>query len=103
MAQYYIASAKTVDDLGKALEILQWAAERALPSGVLAEQVHPLTGAPISVCPLTWSHATVVMIVIEYMERWCQLTGKNPDQLHVSGRSCDIASQLCHIWEDLPK
>jgi GH15 family glucan-1,4-alpha-glucosidase len=32
-------------------------------------QVHPYT-RPLSVSPLTWSHATVVMTVREYLEKW---------------------------------
>ena len=52
-----------------ALDILNWAAAHALPSGVMAEQVHPYTNAPLSVSPLTWSHATLVMTVREYMAR----------------------------------
>jgi hypothetical protein len=35
----------------------------------MAEQVHPHTNAPLSVSPLTWSHATLVMTVREYMAR----------------------------------
>jgi GH15 family glucan-1,4-alpha-glucosidase len=35
----------------------------------LAEQVHPYTHAPLSVSPLTWSHATVVMTVREYLAK----------------------------------
>jgi hypothetical protein len=42
---------------------------RALPSGVLAEQVHPYTGQPISVSPLTWSHATFVAVVADYLHK----------------------------------
>jgi GH15 family glucan-1,4-alpha-glucosidase len=48
---------------------LDWAADPALSSGVMAEQVHPYTNAPLSVSPLTWSHATLVMTVREYMAR----------------------------------
>jgi len=44
-------------------------AEHALPSGVLAEQVNPHTGEPLSVSLLTWSHAAFVSAVIEYLER----------------------------------
>jgi GH15 family glucan-1,4-alpha-glucosidase len=29
--------------------------------------VHPYTNAPLSVSPLTWSHATLVMAVREYV------------------------------------
>ena len=64
LADYYIYCARTPQDLQRARLILQWTADRALPSGVLAEQVHPLTGAPLSVSPLTWSHATYVASVI---------------------------------------
>jgi GH15 family glucan-1,4-alpha-glucosidase len=42
------------------------ACERALPSGVLAEQVHPYTGAAPSVSPLTWNHAEFIAAVHAY-------------------------------------
>ena len=51
------------------VEILEWVVKRALPSGVLAEQVDPLTGAPVSVSPLTWSHSTVVATVVVYLRK----------------------------------
>jgi GH15 family glucan-1,4-alpha-glucosidase len=35
----------------------------------MAEQVHPYTNAPLSVSPLTWSHATLVMAMREYLAR----------------------------------
>src|SRR5207237_2700883 len=41
--------------------------------GVLAEQVNPYTTEPISVSPLTWSHATVVSTAIKYLEKLEQL------------------------------
>jgi GH15 family glucan-1,4-alpha-glucosidase len=68
-AQYLIARAETEDELKEALPVISWAAERALPSGVLGEQVDPFTDAPLSVSPLTWSHATVVLVVMEYLEK----------------------------------
>jgi glucoamylase len=69
LAEYRIASARRLEDLERALEILEWVVERTLPSGVLAEQVDPLTGAPVSVSPLTWSHSTVVATVIAYLRK----------------------------------
>jgi GH15 family glucan-1,4-alpha-glucosidase len=69
MAEYYIARAKTDKQLRQALPIFQWVAEHALPSGVLAEQVDPYTGKPLSVAPLTWSHATVVSAAVDYLEK----------------------------------
>ena len=75
-ALWHIALASTVEELTPALEIIHWACDRALPSGVLAEQVHPLTGAPLSVSPLTWSHATLVSTVLEYRDKLLELTGR---------------------------
>lgn len=41
----------------RAQELLSWADRYADATGVLPEQVHPLSGEPLSVAPLTWSHA----------------------------------------------
>lgn len=72
-AQHKIAVARTLDELRQAMPMLEWAAERARASGVLAEQYHPYTGEMISVSPLTWSHATVVTTVVQYLRRHNQL------------------------------
>jgi ferredoxin len=69
LADYYITRAKSAADLKLALPIFEWTASHALESGVLAEQVNPYTNEPISVSPLTWSHATVVSTVIKYLEK----------------------------------
>lgn len=69
LAEYYIALAKSSDDLAPALKILQWCVDRSLPSGVLAEQVNPLTGKELSVSPLTWSHSTYVAAVQSYLAK----------------------------------
>lgn len=73
LAQYYIASAKKRNDLDKALELMEWVAGHALASGVLAEQVNPHTNAPISVSPLTWSHATFIAVVQEYLNKLLEI------------------------------
>ncbi|MDQ6929906.1 MAG: glycoside hydrolase family 15 protein [Candidatus Eremiobacteraeota bacterium] len=73
-ARYGIARAKTIGDLQSALPLLQWAADHALPSGVLAEQVHPFTDAPLSVSPLTWSHAEYVTTFLAYLDKLSSLT-----------------------------
>jgi GH15 family glucan-1,4-alpha-glucosidase len=69
LALHTIARAKTAADLDEAVKILEWVDSRKLPSGVLAEQVNPYTNAPMSVSPLTWSHATVVDVVQQYLEK----------------------------------
>jgi len=73
LAQWYIARAKNPAELKKALEIMQWVADRTLKSGVMAEQVHLYTNAPLSVSPLTWSHASFVQTVLEYIPRHRQV------------------------------
>lgn len=69
-AQWHIAAAQTEDDLREAMDIINWTTYRAAESGVLAEQYHPYTGAPISVSPLTWSHATFVIAVTEWLKKY---------------------------------
>ncbi len=69
LADYRIAVAKSKADLKGALEILEWTTKNALPSGVLAEQVHPFDGSPVSVSPLTWSHSTFVATVANYLAK----------------------------------
>jgi oligosaccharide amylase len=73
LADWRIARAGSIDELREALPILEWIADRALPSGVLAEQVHPFTNAPLSVSPLTWSHASVVHTVTAYLHKLQQM------------------------------
>ena len=75
LAQCHIAMAQSPDDLKPALDILNWATARALPSGVLPEQMDPHTGAPVNVTPLTWSHAEVVTTVHEYLNKLHDLQG----------------------------
>ena len=58
LADHLTSTAENEKELDEPLKILEWVADHALPSGVLAEQVHPVTGKPLSVSPLTWSHAT---------------------------------------------
>ena len=69
LADYRIAVAKSKKDLKGVIEILEWTAKNALQSGVLAEQVNPITGEPVSVSPLTWSHSTFVATVENYLNK----------------------------------
>lgn len=73
LAQYRIAHAQTVEELRLALPLLEWARARVLPSGVMAEQVHPFTGEPLSVSPLTWSHAEFVLTTRWYVGKYHRL------------------------------
>ncbi len=72
-AQYIIRRAKTAADLKEARELLDWTAARALPSGILSEQLHPDNGLQLSAAPLTWSHAAFVMTVMDYLNKVTEL------------------------------
>jgi oligosaccharide amylase len=69
MAQYTIARARSLKDLESARAHLEWVARSATESGILAEQLHPETGKPLSVAPLTWSHATYVETILQFLEK----------------------------------
>jgi GH15 family glucan-1,4-alpha-glucosidase len=68
LAEWYAVTAQKSSDLKPALVLLEWVAKRTLPSGVLAEQVNPHTNEPLSVSPLTWSHAAYVASVQSYID-----------------------------------
>lgn len=61
LAQYYIRTKRYEE----ARTLLDWSASKALPSGVMAEQVHPESGESISVAPLVWSHAEFVNTALD--------------------------------------
>jgi len=73
LAQYHLAHAETLQELEKAIPLLEWVCSRVLPSGVMAEQVHPFTNEPLSVSPLTWSHAEYVLAVRWYLGKYHRL------------------------------
>ncbi|HEX2973470.1 MAG TPA: glycoside hydrolase family 15 protein [Tepidisphaeraceae bacterium] len=106
LADYFISRAGNPAELKKALPIFEWAASHALESGVLAEQVNPYTNEPLSVSPLTWSHATVVSTVIKYLEKLeesqvCQLCNQPIFRLRRRGPS-EVKSQAAfdHLEAD---
>lgn len=73
VAQYYIKSAKTKDDLKKAYELMEWTCTHATSAGALAEQMHPHTGEHLSTAPLTWSHAEYTITVLDYLNKYREL------------------------------
>lgn len=68
LADWYCATASVKSELRPALDLLEWAALTAMDTGVLAEQVHPFTSAPLSVAPLTWSHAQFISSASLYLD-----------------------------------
>lgn len=76
LAQYKISTAHTLEQLQSVVDILTWVVRHARPSGVLPEQLHPFGERPISVCPLSWSHAEVIITVRDYLDKH-YLLGRN--------------------------
>jgi glucoamylase len=73
LAEWYIETAKKRGDLSKAQELMNWATAHAFDSGIMAEQLNPRTGEPLSVSPLTWSHGAFVDCVNRYTKRFKSL------------------------------
>jgi glucoamylase len=69
LAEYFIDQAENREQLQMTLPYLEWCVKNSLPSGVLAEQVHPVSGSPLCVSPLTWSHSAFVWTVLRYTEK----------------------------------
>ncbi len=76
LAQWRIATAKSLAELERPMKALLWAHSKASVAGLLPEQMHPLTGEPLSVSPLTWSHAVFVDTVITYAKKLKLLGGQ---------------------------
>jgi len=76
LGECLIERAENLEELHEALPYLEWCAKNALPSGVLAEQVHPVDGRPLSVSPLTWSHSAFIWAVLQYTEKFNSLREK---------------------------
>src|SRR5439155_261216 len=85
LAEWYIATARSLDDLERPRALLDWCRTKALPSGVLAEQVHPYTGEPLSVSPLTWSHAAFVSAVQHFARASARIHGGMRDAARRAG------------------
>ncbi len=85
LAEWYVAIARSVDDLERPRALLDWCRSKALASGVLAEQVHPYTGEPLSVSPLTWSHAAFVSAVQHFSRASARIRGGIRERSKSSG------------------
>jgi GH15 family glucan-1,4-alpha-glucosidase len=78
LAQWYIAIATELDHLQPAQAIIDWVVAHKTQAGMLSEQVDPNSGAPLSVSPLTWSHAEFVVTVDDYVKKLDHLCQKRP-------------------------
>jgi GH15 family glucan-1,4-alpha-glucosidase len=110
LADYLVSRAGSEEEMAEAITILEWAVEHALPSGVLAEQADPFNGAPLSVSPLTWSHATFVATVQRLVRSLARLKecpacglpitseSRHEDWLETMfGEACDAIHGICRV------
>lgn len=104
LADYYIAAARTVEELAEAQHYITWVTDHTLESGILAEQVHPFTGVPLSVSPLTWSHAALVVTIQAYVAKWTSLKMATQSQhgAPASGPSADATSAPVRPMAPMP-
>jgi GH15 family glucan-1,4-alpha-glucosidase len=65
LAQYYADS----DNKEEALKILDWVKNHAMDSGVMAEQIDPVSNEIISPAPLTWTHAEYVSTLLDLISK----------------------------------
>jgi GH15 family glucan-1,4-alpha-glucosidase len=61
----------------RAFQLINWVIKRKTQAGLLAEQFHPFTGEPLSVCPLTWSHSSFCYSIQKLNKRLIE--DKTPD------------------------
>jgi GH15 family glucan-1,4-alpha-glucosidase len=85
LAEHLIAVAEEPADLDRPRAYLEWCASRALRSGIMSEQVHPYTGEPLSVSPLTWSHASFVSAVQHFARRSSHIKNRLRDRVKTAG------------------
>lgn len=81
LADWHARIARSAAELdATVLPLLEWVQRHAEASGVLPEQVHPYNGTPMSVMPLTWSHAQFVASCLTYAEARQGLTDRRHRQ-----------------------
>ncbi|CAM3791451.1 glycoside hydrolase family 15 protein [Cohnella lubricantis] len=68
-ASFRIETAKRLEELEEPMAVLKRVTRHTLQGGNLPEQLHPLNGEPLSVAPLTWSHATYISAVCKYLRK----------------------------------
>jgi GH15 family glucan-1,4-alpha-glucosidase len=73
LTQYYMEFIGKESDLPDIVKRLSWVVNGTLQSGVLSEQLDPVTGEQLSASPLIWSHAEYVTAVIQYLEKLDEL------------------------------
>lgn len=90
VANFQIETAKRLEDLEAPRLALEKVTRHTLQGGNLPEQIHPIDGTPLSVAPLTWSHATYVSSVCKYVRKREQLASGSASLLEWEKNSASI-------------
>ncbi len=61
LAQLYTQLGQTE----KVKPLLEWSLQYTLKGGIMSEQIHPVSGKPVGVAPLVWSHAELINTAID--------------------------------------
>jgi GH15 family glucan-1,4-alpha-glucosidase len=61
LAQYYIENNQS----DEAMKIMDWVKSHTLDTGMMSEQLDPVTGRKISPAPLTWTHAEYITTLLD--------------------------------------
>ena len=56
-------------DENSAQRIISWVASQAWSTGVLSEQIDPVSGRECSVAPLCWSQAEFISTILDVIKR----------------------------------
>ena len=67
--EFLIARAQNRQDMDEVLTYIKWAADCTYKSSMLSEQFDAEHKRPISVTPITWSHAGYVHVVVSYLAK----------------------------------
>lgn len=73
-SQWLMEITKNKSELMEAKKWIDWAIKQASKAGIMPEQMNPFNGQPLSVAPLTWSHATFVDTVLKYQKKTDELS-----------------------------
>ncbi len=76
LANWKLSQAKSTKQLHQARDIIEWVVTKTNNAQILPEQLNPFNGDPLSVAPLTWSHATFVDTVLRYKHKYEALKNK---------------------------
>lgn len=90
VASFRIETAKRLEDLDEPRAVLEKVARHTLQGGNLPEQLHPHDGSPLSVAPLTWSHATYISTVCKYLRKRGQLASSADSLIEWEKRNASI-------------